>query len=172
MNKSWRLVVAQTPTRATAGRFETMEEIPEDRPVRQDSWGIGRQQPNSRTAICSCVQGGTRALTRALQNDLQQLTHVHVPVPRRPCVYQRYAEEFKSACILNADLVSATDHSRFILSTSISTPEPNRASPGPIQDQEDIPPGHIHGLIRSMLLLLSCHGRRLYILSVVSGSRN
>lgn len=74
-----------------------MEEIPEDGSVQQDSWGIGWQQANSRTAICSSVQEGTRALTGALQKDLQQVTHVHVPVPRRPSMYKHYTEQFKSA---------------------------------------------------------------------------
>lgn len=52
---------------------------------KEASWAVGRQQPNSRTAICSCVRGGTRALTRAQQNDFQQVTRVHAPVPRGWC---------------------------------------------------------------------------------------
>lgn len=52
---------------------------------KEASLAVGRQQPNSRTAICSCVRGGTRALTRAQQNDFQQVTRVHAPVPRGWC---------------------------------------------------------------------------------------
>lgn len=92
---------------------------------------------------------------RALQNDLQQVTRVHVPVPRRPYMYKHYTEQFRSATsISTGDLVSARDYSVFILSTSFSTLESNQASLG-----------HIHGLIRSMLLL-PCHRRRLYILYI------
>lgn len=52
---------------------------------KEASWAVGRQQRNSRTAICSCVRGGTRALTRAQQNDFQQVTRVHAPVPPGWC---------------------------------------------------------------------------------------
>lgn len=127
MNKYRRLGVAQTPTHVP--QPEGLRPWRRYQKTGEYRWGIGRQQPNSRTAICSCVQGGTGALTRAPQIDLQQVTHVHVPVPQRPCVYKHDAEQFDSA----------TDCSRFILGTSFSTPEPNRASARPTQDQEEMP---------------------------------
>lgn len=74
-----------TPIRAIARRLETVEEIAGNGPAHQDSWAVGWQQPNSGTAICSCVRGGTGALTRAVGNDVQQVTGVHVQVPQGWC---------------------------------------------------------------------------------------
>uniref|UniRef100_A0AAX7SS17 Transposase Tc1-like domain-containing protein n=1 Tax=Astatotilapia calliptera TaxID=8154 RepID=A0AAX7SS17_ASTCA len=52
-----------------------MEALPGDRPVHQKA--VGGQQPSSRTATSTFVEGGTgRALPE--QNDLQQATNVHV----------------------------------------------------------------------------------------------
>lgn len=70
---------------------------------------------------------------RALQNDLQQVTRVHVPVPRRPDMYKHYTEQFRSATsISNGDLVSARDHSPHL------SPTPSFSGTHPWPHQEHV----------------------------------
>ena len=78
-----QLIQDATSMRAVARRVAVSVSVVSRAWRRYQETGIrrrgGGQQPSSRTATSAFVQGGAGgALARALQNDLQQATNVHV----------------------------------------------------------------------------------------------
>lgn len=155
MSKYRRLGVAQTPTRAIARRFETMEEILEDRRVQLGNRKATAQQqdrhlllcarrnrstdqssmewpPASHSCSCSCPTEAlcVWALCRAIWT-----CHKHFKWP----LCHRWFQVYPQHLIL---------HTR-------TQPSFCKTNPGPGGDA----PAQIHGLLRSMFLLLPCHGR-------------